>query len=233
MHGTEVAGIDQPLNTSLAKQRTPAATAVFQLLTTFGSVAVLVPVVAAAAGLLAWRTGSRRPVWISILAIGGAQILVVAGKLVVGSQRPDIAFAAVQADGYSFPSGHSISSLVAFGVIAWLVSTLLATTRWMRTAVWVAAAVLTAGVGASRMYLGVHYLTDVLAAWALGTAWLVTVVDVRMTCRSIAPGSAGWSWCAGGRRRAPARGRPPPAGTGAPLRRRRRRGRRSWRGRAW
>lgn len=84
------------------------------------------------------------------------------------------------ADGYSFPSGHATSALVAFGVLAWLAGTVPAASRprangWVGVG-WAIALAAAAGVGASRVYLGVHYLSDVLAGFALGAGWLTLVM---------------------------------------------------------
>ena len=72
---------------------------------------------------------------------------------------------------FSFPSGHALISLVFFGMLAFL-AVLSVRHRLLKGAMVAASAVAVATVGFSRIYLGVHWMTDVLASWALGAAWL-------------------------------------------------------------
>ena len=75
----------------------------------------------------------------------------------------------MQAGGYAFPSGHTTTATVGYGLAAALLIVLFPR---VRAVIAVAAVVLIAGVGLSRTYLGVHWPTDVLGGWALGTSWL-------------------------------------------------------------
>jgi undecaprenyl-diphosphatase len=81
----------------------------------------------------------------------------------------------------SFPSGHASGSVVTFGVLA-----ALAAERWpaRRFVFWSLAAALALAIGASRVVLDVHYLTDVLAGWCLGLAWLAASMLVRDALRA-------------------------------------------------
>ncbi len=72
---------------------------------------------------------------------------------------------------YSFPSGHSVAGLLLYGVLAFLLVRSLRS-RGARIAVIIAAAVLIGSIGLSRVYLGVHWPSDVLGAWLLAGAWL-------------------------------------------------------------
>ncbi len=103
--------------------------------------------------------------------IGG--LLVAQLKLFFHRARP--LDQVVPATGYSLPSGHAFASTVLYGMLAYLVWRLVRApaVRWAA----VAAAVVVAGaVGLSRIYLNVHYFTDVVAGWAMGAAWLSTVL---------------------------------------------------------
>jgi membrane-associated phospholipid phosphatase len=155
----------------LVAHRTIGWTRVFTALTDLGGAAVLAPLTGLLAAVIAWRSRSWRPVWVTAVALDGVQLLVFSLKLLVGRPRPAAALAVAPATGFSFPSGHSTSSFVAFTILAWLAMPVV-TSPVTRAALWVLAGLLIAGVGLSRMYLGVHYLTDVVGAWILAATWL-------------------------------------------------------------
>jgi undecaprenyl-diphosphatase len=89
--------------------------------------------------------------------------------------RPSVVEWVTQVSSPSFPSGHAMGSLVVFASLA-LVITRLTRTKGLRAFTWALAALLVAAVGASRLYLGVHYPSDVIAGYLAGTGWLGVVV---------------------------------------------------------
>lgn len=119
--------------------------------------------------------------------LAGAWVLGVAGvglwirilKHLVGRARPDVRWAMEQ--GYSFPSGHSAGTLLCYGLLAWVFLVLArpAHGRWVIALT----ALVVLGVGMSRILLGVHYVSDVLAGWLLGLAWLGVVVGLAEVAR--------------------------------------------------
>jgi membrane-associated phospholipid phosphatase len=92
--------------------------------------------------------------------------------------RPD-AFRVVEAAGYSFPSGHAMVSLCFYGMIAFLIARNIPLWRW-RLVVMVSAALFILSIGISRIYLGVHYPSDVLAGYTAGTMWLAFSISLLM-----------------------------------------------------
>lgn len=128
--------------------------------------------------VVVWLVRARRwasVVWVTVSVVG-VGLLNAAVKELVGRPRPQFADGGAQLTSLSFPSGHASGAacLVTTAlVLAWPV---LSRTdrRWWTTA-GVALALL---VGVSRMWLGVHYLSDVVAGWALGVAWTLLVVTV-------------------------------------------------------
>jgi membrane-associated phospholipid phosphatase len=191
LEGNGLTSVDKPVTRFLVAHRTETLTTVFSLLTDVGGVAVLAPLTAVLATVIAVWSRSWRPIWVIAAALGGVQLLVFSLKELVGRPRPAAALAVTPATGFSFPSGHSTSSFVAFTALAWLAMALLGRSA-ARTAVWVVAGLLVVGVGASRMYLGVHYLTDVLGAWLLGAVWLsalLTSLAVAAELRARRPDS--------------------------------------------
>ena len=128
------------------------------------TLAVVVGVAEVAAG--------RRGVGLAAAAtIGLASLANSSLKLVVARARPDELAPIVVEPGYSFPSGHSLSAMVAYGVMAILIgrSSLPAA---LRAALIAGLATLVVVVGLSRVYLGAHYPTDVLGGWLMGFAWI-------------------------------------------------------------
>jgi len=119
---------------------------------------------------LRWR---RAAVWLAV-AMTGALLLDLALKYAYHRPRPT-AFFGVAPSSYSFPSGHALCSLCFYGVLAGLLSARIKSTAW-RVAVWTAAAVLIVAIGLSRIYLGVHYPSDVLAGYLAATVWVGTVI---------------------------------------------------------
>jgi undecaprenyl-diphosphatase len=115
----------------------------------------------------------RAALWLAIAMIGSV-LLDLALKYAYHRVRP-AAFFGSPAKYYSFPSGHALSSLCFYGVMAGLLS---ARTKsaWLRVVIWVIAAVLIVAVGISRIYLGVHYPSDVLAGYLAATVWVGAVI---------------------------------------------------------
>ena len=130
----------------------------------------LVVLVAAVALLL-----TRRREWLDLAfllaAAVGVQVVVAALKLVFGRPRPDVDPVVRLPSSSSFPSGHAASGVAALGAVA-LVTTARLTDGHTRRLVWASTAVVGALVGLSRIALGVHFASDVVAGWCVGIAWL-------------------------------------------------------------
>ena len=140
-----------------------------------GSVAVLFSLTGlVAAGL--WLGGRQRAALMLLLVMGIAIIVNNAIKLTFARARPE-AFFGTLPDSYSFASGHALFSACFFSVVAGLIEARL-TSSWQRAIVWVLACSIMAGVGLSRIYLGVHYLTDVIAGFALAALIVCLVRSV-------------------------------------------------------
>ena len=91
--------------------------------------------------------------------------------------RPDVSLHLIEQGGWSFPSGHSISGLLMYGLLAWLILRY-ARNQKFRIIAAVLLTLLWVGVGLSRIYLGVHYPTDVLGGWLLGMVILMITIAV-------------------------------------------------------
>lgn len=137
--------------------------------TALGSITVLATLVLLVAGLFVGLRRYRAGLFLVVAGGGGIAVSQLLKDL-IGRQRPDLVFRAAEAANPSFPSGHAMLSAVVFLSLGTL-SARFATSRPIKTYVMTAAVLLTVLVGATRVYLGVHWLTDVLAGWALGSAW--------------------------------------------------------------
>lgn len=102
------------------------------------------------------------------VTLAGSGLLNVAAKQLFSRVRPDLWLPIAPEHNFSFPSGHAMGSMT----LAWVLMLLAWPTRW-RWPMAAAAAVFVAAVGWSRVHLGVHYPSDILAGWALATAWVV------------------------------------------------------------
>jgi undecaprenyl-diphosphatase len=141
--------------------------------TALGARVVVYMVVLVASAFL-WQTRhhySAALLWVAVL---GSGLINTVLKLSFNRPRPDVFPWRTQHVGLaSFPSGHAMTSIVVYGTLAFLLSRL-APTRWLRRLVWTIAGTVVVLVGLSRLYLGVHYPSDVVAGFIIGGAWAVT-----------------------------------------------------------
>jgi undecaprenyl-diphosphatase len=113
-----------------------------------------------------------------LVAYLGSQVAVAVLKATFDRVRPEIGATTSVPESASFPSGHATSGIASLGALAVLASERLESRR---ARVWLWASVVVAGVavGMSRVALNVHYVTDVLAGWCLGLAWLAACLLLR------------------------------------------------------
>ena len=167
----EVFTLDMVATPWLHALASPALDAVMQAATFLGSNLVIPPLFALAV-LGLWRASRRREALFVVIASGGSLALNETMKLFFQRPRPQLTWAQVQTD-YSFPSGHTMNSLVFYvglAIVAWSVLG-----RRAGIIALIAAIALTLLIGVSRIYLGYHYLTDVVGGLLAGTGWLLVV----------------------------------------------------------
>jgi undecaprenyl-diphosphatase len=174
--GDDSARLDRPTLEFFARHRQPWLTTTARAVTILGSTAVLVPVVAVV-GLWFWRRRrTTRPLLLLGAAYLGSTALYHLIKLATNRPRPPGALAVGHFAGSAFPSGHATQAAAVWGMLAAIAAASFGGWR-PKVASWVAAVVVVAAVGTSRVYLGAHWPTDVLAGWALGAIWLFAVLS--------------------------------------------------------
>lgn len=181
-----LAGLDQPVLDWLVAIRTPPADAAVTSFTHVGGPRAQPLLLAPVAAFLAWRWRSWTPPVLCALSYAGADILTRFGKDLTGRARPPVEAAVPPFEVTpSFPSGHALFAVVVAGIVAYLLL------HWFRTkaarvACLVGSIAYAAAMGLSRVYLGHHWLTDVVAGWLLGLGWvwvLATVHRLWLTAR--------------------------------------------------
>ncbi len=170
---SQATAFDQAVRGAVHAWASPVLTHTMRVITQLGSVWFLIP-----AGLLAaWRlaaAGRRHAATLLAVVMLGGEALDQLLKLAFHRTRPAAFFGLTSPANYSFPSGHAITACCFWGVLAAILAARAGSAR-VKAGLWASAAILTAMVGFSRVYLGVHYPTDVLAGYALAVIWLAAV----------------------------------------------------------
>lgn len=154
-------------------------TAVMQVFSFLGSTLFLAPVVILSI-LFFWRKRGRRTALVLATVMAGAVILNYVLKVCFARVRPTAYFDTPLPSSFSFPSGHSLFSVCFYCTLAWLIASSVED-RIYKAAIWTAALALAFFIGLSRIYLGVHYPTDVLAGYIAAFIWIsmVRLADSR------------------------------------------------------
>ncbi|MBP7837371.1 phosphatase PAP2 family protein [Candidatus Saccharibacteria bacterium] len=164
--------IDAPVINAIQSLSSASVTVLMKLLTHAGDkILVGITAVAIAGGLFIRHR--QKDALMVLVTIGGSAALNIIFKLIFARPRPTPALALIVEDGFSFPSGHAMAA----AVLAVIVILLIRHSRW-RIAVSCAAVGYMIIVGISRIYLGVHYPSDILAGFCVSIAWAVVVYSI-------------------------------------------------------
>ena len=174
-----LAALDQPVLDAAVASRTPATEEWVTRFTDLGGT-VGMPVIAVVVVIvLSVRRRSWLPVALMGIAAAGSVAITVLGKDLAGRARPPVLLAVPPLESSpSFPSGHTLNATVVLGLAAYLV---VLGRKHLRSRLLVGsvAVVFVVAMGLSRVWLGHHWLTDVMAGWLIGLAWLGTVVTAH------------------------------------------------------
>ena len=177
IHSAPVTHFDDHVTRTVVNSRTAALNSVMKSVTWLGSWAALLVAAVVIVVLVITR---RRPVLAMVVAVfawageaGGVRI----GKTVVGRERPPRAIWLVTAHGWSLPSGHTAAACLAFTALALCVATP-ARPLVVRILCWLTAGLAIAVTAFSRVELGVHWMTDVIASVLFMTGWLTAIAVV-------------------------------------------------------
>ena len=179
----ELQGIDQTWHDGIIYARTPGDTTFFALMSVIGGPAVMGIVTGLMVTFLWIRKRQRWAIYLAVTAGGGA-LLNLEFKRYFERARPALAEMLRRAHGYSFPSGHAMGSTVVAGALAYLAVRSLRTWRQKAAAIAFAVTFIVA-VAASRVYLGVHWLSDIGAGISCGLLWVITTTVAYETTRRI------------------------------------------------
>lgn len=172
------AQLDGPALGESIENRSPVLTGVAVAVTTAGNTTAMA-VLAVLVGVFSWWRGRRADAVLAVVAMGTASLVFTTIKRILDRPRPPVADRLVTVGNESLPSGHAVMSVVVIGTVVVLAWRHL--TRSARVVLVVLAAAWVGAVGATRVYLGVHWFSDVIAGWLVGAAWLAVCVTV-------------WSW---------------------------------------
>ena len=175
--------VDRDVHDWAIDTRTPVSTFFLTALTIIGTPVGLGILILIAAAILAFQQRWRWGAYL-ILTCGIGGLLNLQLKSYFARARPDLAEALREAHGYSFPSGHAMGSTIVFGAFAYLAFRIL--TKWRPRAAALAFCVtMVAAICASRIYLGVHWVSDIGAGIAGGVIWVAFATVAYETFRRI------------------------------------------------
>jgi membrane-associated phospholipid phosphatase len=180
-----VALLDEPVLHLAMAVRSPGLDSAVTVFTEVAGVFAVPIVGVVVIVVLAVRRRRWLPVVLGLAAGAGSLAMTGVGKELIGRDRPPRADAVPPYEtSPSFPSGHTLNATVVAGILAYLL-VLGQARRASRVLTWVIAAGFAAAVSLSRVYLGHHWLTDVIAGWLLAAAWLAVLITAHRVRRRI------------------------------------------------
>ena len=174
-HGS-LTQVDERIANLMPMVRTPGETEFFSTITALANFQTVLVLTVLAVALLWWRRQRFCAVFF-VAAVAGQELLAAIAKGLIGRPRPALSLALLDEGSFSFPSGHVLHAAVVFGVVAYLLFRVYRTTA-AKALTAIAYLLVVLLVAMSRVYLGVHYLTDVWGSMLLGSSFVVVLVGV-------------------------------------------------------
>ncbi|GIP31656.1 phosphatase PAP2 family protein [Paenibacillus sp. J2TS4] len=182
--------MDQQIIESVQSLISPKLTLLMKCFTFLGSKVFLTTLLIVSSVLMIWHKKRWEALFL-VIALGGGALFNLGLKSFYQRERPSL-HRLIEETGYSFPSGHSMSSFILYGMLGILCYMFLIS-RMPKITIVISTSIIILLVGTSRIYLGVHYPSDVLAGYAAGGVWLTLcllglrlVLDYRQLQRTSA-----------------------------------------------
>ena len=176
VHHDPLTSFDLAVTTWIRAHTTPLGDRIFTVVSLIGS-----PIAMAAVGMIGAVLIIVRRKWLVLAAwiagFMGAGVLSLMLKILIHRPRPVGASIFLHGETFSFPSGHALGSLVGYGMLAYVIGSNWIESRRGRLRLAITTAVLVIAIGISRLYLGVHYFSDVVGGYAVGVLWLSVCIS--------------------------------------------------------
>lgn len=171
VHGQKVIKFDDIVINSIQGLETPFLTTIMRFFTFLGSITAIVLLAVVIMLIFYFVFKLRSELLLFLGVIVGANILFITLKLIFHRARPDL-HRLIEITGYSFPSGHSTNAIAIYGILSFILWRHIPT-KWGRTVVVILSVLMILAIGISRVYLGVHYPSDVIGGYFVGGFWLI------------------------------------------------------------
>jgi undecaprenyl-diphosphatase len=171
-----VAGFDSNIRYAMRQIQSPMWTSLLLTVTNLGSTLYLI-IVGSVAGIAFLALRWFRSFFIFIIAMAGQAALHHGSKWLIARPRPSNLISYRTAESFSFPSGHAVAALCLYGMIAWIITRRIESPA-VTASIWIFTIVLIFLIGASRVYIGIHYPTDVVAGFVGSLIWTAALMSI-------------------------------------------------------
>lgn len=169
----ETANFDETIRAEIPSAASPTLTFIMEAASFLGSTVFLL-ILGTVVFAVIYKLKRRRPAVIFAITTVGAGLLIASLKMLFRRSRPEPFFDTILPASFSFPSGHALGSFCFYLALAAIITARIES-RFYQILIWLVASFLVLLIGISRIYLGVHYPSDVIAGYAVGLIWVITI----------------------------------------------------------